>query len=177
MSEQAPEPQHWPADRMIREGHAEYADSADLEGLPDPALLAIAQICEVETYAPNECIPCLAGVVLAERAQEARNELLNTPPGGDPGLERQQPEPNSTVPVVDRFASHVRMLNSLVDELLSGPPIPPPEVSQAELAALVVGAEKWLANINSQGLELAPNQERIRAEIQRVIEKVKRSQQ
>lgn len=207
------EPQHWPTERMIADGHADYATFEDLEGLDEGVLVDIAQLCEVDSFEPDECVPCRAHVIVLERREAAENDAFkgeldrlhedaeaNAAWGASlereanhiaadtdhpfPRLEklvREQPPflpdpPPSEEPVVERFAWKVKELNDLVSELLEGPPIPPPNVTLPELGALVVGAKKWLAMIDAQGLELAPGQESVRQEIARVVKKVQRGE-
>lgn len=183
----AEEPQHWPTERMIAEGHADYATLEDLEGLGDAVLADIAELCEVDQFAPDECIPCRAHVIYLERkkyaelAQSDQEEVEEYVPEEreTPRLDalmQEAPVFEEPAPTVDRFAAKVKELNALVAELLEGPPIPPPNVTLSELAALTVGAEKWLKMIDAQGLELAPAQEQMKNEIERVIAKMRRNQ-
>lgn len=199
--------EHWPTERMITEGWAEFSIPEDLEGLPDEKLVEIATLCQVDQYSPDECIPCLAHVTLMERREAERERLetlapqevlwdlpglqealdqpmdtaILTGPGGAPfpdfGPDGGTPDPRPTVeevPVVERFAQQVGVLQGMVATLLDGPPIPPPGVSLEELGALVVGASRWLQMLDDQGLELAPAQQAVRAEISRVVAKVRR---
>jgi hypothetical protein len=172
-------PKHWPTERMIQEGHADYATPEDLEGLDDSLLVDIAQICEVDEMASEECIPCLALEMYHQRIDDARKQLeeIAPPPilpqvrieeipvedlGGDvqPFPEPiRAPEPDK--PVVERFAEQVRALDGLVAELLSGPPIPPPNVSLEELGLLTVAAQRWIRITEAQGVELSPTQEQV----------------
>lgn len=69
------EPEHWPTERMILEGHADYATPEDLEGLDDSLLVDIAMICDVDQFAPDECIPCKAHTMHLERIEEAKARL------------------------------------------------------------------------------------------------------
>lgn len=187
---------HWPGERMIAEGYSEYAVPEDLEGLSDEVLVNIAEVCQVNEFAPDECIPCLAHVTLMERREaekaqlEAMSPTLDAVDGYLPGLggamdmpldpdgllrgDATFPAETEEIPVVERFARQVRSLSDLVGELLEGPPIPPPDVSTNELAALVVGAERWVNIMDAQGIELAPQQQAVKNEIARVIAKVKR---
>lgn len=192
--EQTPELAHWPTERMILEGHADYAVPEDLEGLDEAILTDIAQLCEVDQYAPDECIPCLAHTMVldrrgiaAEMAEEAEAHaeimeeleedyptprlaatLAAVPPwtesdkyeGMEPprGLFPQE-DPDDT-PVADQFASKVAELSLLVEELLEGPPIPPPGVSLEDLALLTLAADKWVKMSEIQG-GLAPQQQQM----------------
>lgn len=174
--------EHWPTERMIESGHAEYATPEDLEGLPEERLIEIASLCQVDQYAPDECISCLAHVMLMEKREEEKARLLalaphilqeDEAPFPDPGGEPEVPEAEE-IPVVERFVQQVEALSDLVAELLEGPPIPPPGVSTEELAALVVGAERWINIMDGQGIQLAPQQEAVKNEIARVVAKVKR---
>jgi hypothetical protein len=195
-SETVEDPQHWPTERMIAEGH-DVVSVEELEALADETLRTLAHLCQVNAVG-DECVSCQAYVTLLERSMERTTDTLTPPEVPDyqpaaktevnhlpgdvfPPLEEDAPFPVPTdtrnaseIPVVERFASHVRTLSLLVDEMLEGPPIPPPNVTLAELGALVVGAKKWVAMIDAQGLELAPNQQQVKAEIERVIEKVQR---
>lgn len=175
VAEETPDLEHWPTERMIAEGHADYATPEDLEGLDDAILTDIAQLCEVDQFAPDECIPCLAHVTLLERRShdEAEDEPEHPFAFVD---EYFGPSTPKLEPPAQRFAAKVRELDALVAELLEGPPIPPPNVSLEELAALVVGAEKWVKMIDAQGLELAPAQKQVKDEIERVIAKTRRNQ-
>lgn len=189
-----------PEDR-IEEGE-EFATFEDLEGLDVDTLLRIASECDSNAE-PDSCVPCRAFAILMERSDQEEYqqvaeavedydttladgltdieetlglaEALDVPLDPDnllTGTTTEVPEPEETV--VQRFAQQVNALNSLVQELLTGPPIPPPNVTIQELAALVVGAEKWVRMIDAQGLELADNQKAVKTEIERVISKVRR---
>ena len=197
-------PQHWPTERMITEGHADYATPEDLDGLDNSLLIDIARLCDVETLEPDECIPCRAYTIIADR-EKTKEEGTQTAPSNTITYNPESPEDQARLqaeidaveagremprlsslmgepsrfqteekPVVERFADAVEGLQELVTELLEGPPIPPPNVTLEELGALVVGAKKWLSTLNAQGLELSPGQESVRQEIQRVVEKVQR---
>jgi hypothetical protein len=177
---ETPEPEHWPTERMIQEGHADYATKEDLEGLDESLLADIAQICDVDQFAPDECIPCLAHTMYLDR-QKAKLEALNPEEPAEPDSDHPTPkldalmaeEPKwvdspsdtvtniSNVPVAERFANHVRVLANLVEEMLEGPPIPPPNVSETELALLVVAAQRWIKITEAQGAELADSQQRL----------------
>lgn len=60
---------------------------------------------------------------------------------------------------LQEFARSVGYLNDLVQEMVSGPPIPPREVTLDELAVLVVAAQRWIKITEAQGIELAPTQQ------------------
>jgi hypothetical protein len=174
-------PQHWSTERMILEGYAEIATPEDLEQRTDESLVNIAKICEVEEAAPDECIPCAAYALYMDRQHERLAALAPTSPEDhEPSIEETQPrlvetmrmespfreEPAiqniSQVPVVERFADQVGVLQSLVTELLEGDPIPPPEVSLEELALLAVAAQKWVKITEAQGTEmLSPQQQAV----------------
>jgi hypothetical protein len=180
VTETTPESEHWPTERMIQEGHADYATPEDLEGLTDERLVEIAEICRVTTAAPDECIPCLAYATYMDRQKAKLEDMVHTIPGN---LDRDEPTPKldalmaeepqwvdppsdtvtniTNVPVAERFASHVRVLALLVEEMLEGPPIPPPNVTEAELALLVVGAQRWIRVTEAQGVDLAPEQQKV----------------
>lgn len=198
VSEQAAE--HWPTERMILEGHADYATPEDLEALPSSVLNDIAALCEVESMAPDECIPCLATSLVYQRMEKDRERLNSMnpteqefPPGIteamelplDPGgllagdVQAHKERYALYTSTVDQFTPHhrlelyLRQTQQALDEVMHGPPIPPKDVSLSELAALVVGAEKWVKLVDAQGLELAPEQEAVKEEIQRIITKVR----
>jgi hypothetical protein len=69
-----------------------------------------------------------------------------------------EPEVKDTA---SQFADKVAELQDLVTELLHGPPIPPPNVTVADLALLVVAADRWTKMTEGQGLELSPNQQAV----------------
>lgn len=189
------EPQHWPTERMIAAGET-YAIPEDLEGLSNSALQNLSEICEVPTAAPDECIPCLAYAIIMDRHRETLEEAeakLAEPFGPEPtddGLLAAEEEifaaPTSfpeqispsdlpeDKPVVERFAERVKALSDLVEELLEGPPIPPPGVTQGELALLVVAAQRWVKITEAQGVALAPDQEQILAATKTLIERMNR---
>lgn len=166
------QPEHWPTERMVQEGHADYATFEDLEGLDVNLLQDIAVLCEADEFAPEECIPCRAHVKVLEQREEAEPDPV--PAATEQAAEvSEDPVQNiSLVPPAERFASQVRVLNLLVEEMLSGPPIPPRHVSMEELAVLIVGAEKWVQM--TAEVELAPGPAAMRHEIQRVIAKIRR---
>lgn len=153
--------QHWPTERMVMEGHAEFATPEDLEGLTDEALWEVSNICTVEEMAPEECIPCLALVkVIENHSAEAEDDtpkldnLLHMP------SVFTSPEEPEAVPVAEQFASKVAELSLLVEELLNGPPIPPPNVSLPDLALLTMAADKWVKMSEIQG-GLLPEQQQV----------------
>jgi hypothetical protein len=178
-------PQHWSTERMILEGYAEIATPEDLEQRTDESLANIAKICEVEEAAPDECIPCAAYALYMDRQRERLaalapnadlaahvekqvSEAIKEPIeeelflGKPPFREEPAIQNISQVPVVERFANQVGVLQSLVTELLEGDPIPPPEVSLEELALLTVAAQKWIRIIEAQGTEtLSPQQQAV----------------
>ena len=181
-------PQHWTTERMILEGHADYATREDLEGMDEGLLIDISKICEVPTAAPEECIPCLAYAMVMERREEQRHALENMNPAtpdaqetikevvdppadavGPDLLSKQKPRKEaSPFPGESRHADPtqeihrtVRYLDGLLEELLNGPPIPPRDVTTEELAILVVAAQRWIKITEAQGVELAPTQQRL----------------
>lgn len=194
VTEQTSEEGHWPTERMILHGHADYATPGDLEGLDTGLLRDIAQICEVEEYAPEECIPCLAGTMVIDRIAEAKERLDNMAPHETPEDTKVLPEqvdweaegaagvPEDVYTVYNHptepdpwyvLRSNLEALQQQLDMALNGPPIPPKDISLEELAALVIGAEKWVKLVDAQGLELAPEQEAVKEEIQRIVAKVR----
>jgi hypothetical protein len=188
-------PQH-PEHVYYEDGSEVTAES--LDRLDDETLWFIAAQCPVDVVAAEDCLACLANAIAADRQQQ-RNGQSSASPGEEeipfelPGLKeavetpftedevtRLTGDPEWEPPGGDarhadpakEFARQVGYLQSLVDEMLSGPPIPPRDVSLEELAALVVGSRKWLDM--TQGLDLAPATQAMRDEIQRVVEKVQR---
>jgi hypothetical protein len=180
VSETEKEPlEHWPTERMVLAGHADYAMREDLADLPDADLIKVANICTLSEFAPEECIPCYAHTMYLDR-QKARLEEMDPDIPDDEvydenGEFRETPKLNELVnetmsfiepdvkpePVADRFAAKVEELNDLVREMLSGPPIPPKDVSVTDLALLVVGAERWVKMTEAQGVELSDNQQQV----------------
>ncbi len=171
--------EHWPTERMILEGHADYAVPEDLEGLDISILTDIAQLCEVNQYAPEECIPCLAHTMVndlrkasAEQAveeyvpdEEVYDEEVPTPKL-DTLLHAVPPWTGSDIgpddtPVADQFASKVAELSLLVEELLEGPPIPPPNVTVPDLALLTLAADRWVKITDAQGVDFGPEQQQM----------------
>lgn len=178
------QPQHWPTERMIEEGHTEYATPEDLEALPESILADIAQLCEVDEFAPDECIPCLAHVLFLKRQAPTDQpqhpvvaDYVSVPvsdeepgplPEGIPevaddyaGIAEAEREIFAPEAVAERFARQVGVLDALVKELLEGPPIPPPGVTLEELSLLVVGAQRWIAITEAQGVELSLPQQQV----------------
>jgi hypothetical protein len=183
------EPQHWPTERMVLEGHADYATLEDLKDLDDGLLVDIAQICDVNEFAPDECIPCAAHVMFLERQRE-RADALNPPDSADDGteefpetpatteenmtaledevadqghriedLQEQGQEPAPQGHRAEHLLTVVRQLEALLEEVLHGPPIPPKDVSLTELGLLVLAADRWVKVTEAQGVELSPNQQ------------------
>lgn len=182
-----PEPQHWPTERMILEGHAEWATHEDFEGVGDDILLKIAEICEVPDTQPDECIPCWAYAEYMERQQNRLTEMAPDMPepetlfetDGDaeyPVKEEDSSKSDEESSFTDRpvFAQQarhadpvmevhrtVKYLDGLLEEVLNGPPIPPKDVTVAELAMLVIAADKYIRMTEAQGVELASNQQQV----------------
>lgn len=180
--EQAPE--HWSTERMILQGHAEYATREDLADASDEVLVDVAGICEVTQADPDGCIPCWAYAEYLERQQKRLEDMAPRDPRADeddddhgaqefdpegsdydeydtPKLDALMSEPvdtraRSEVPVVERFANHVAVLQADIAEMLDGPPIPPKDVSLSDLALLVLAADKWVNITEAQGLDLSP---------------------
>lgn len=185
--EDTPTDVHKPEAWMLVNGYAEEALEDDLRALPDERLREIALLCTAETYQPDECVPCLAHVLLSERIQARKDaqeppEEPQVPSNAGETLNDQgkivyatdlSPEPTNR-PIEKVFAEKVNELQHIVEDLLAGPPIPPREVSYDELAALVVGAEKWVQMMDAQGMELAPKQEAIKERVVAAIKKIRR---
>lgn len=179
------EPEHWPTERMIEEGHADYATPEDLEGLPDNLLSDIAVLCEVDQYAaPDECVPCLALTMILDRRAAERERLENmapTPVEDDeeretpkldalmketPSFEESEavgsiPVEVSRRPYVEILQLQLAAMQNTLEEIVNGPPIPPKDVSLEELALLVVAADRWIKMTEAQGVELATNQQQV----------------
>ena len=179
MSEQE-QPQHWPYERWEEAGYQPIT-AEEMYSASDGELMGMAAVCEVENLDPENCIPCRAMAIVGDRM----NARMESQPEVDTEFEEfTPPEPLSsedlakaldpTKSPVERFAAAVHDLNELVEEMLHGDPIPPKDVSLEELAVLVVASKKWVALLDAQGLELAPSQEALKREVERVIEKVQR---
>jgi hypothetical protein len=166
------QPQHWPTDRMINEGHSDYATHEDFDGLPDDILKDVADLCEVEEAAPDECIPCWAYAEYLERQKRRLAEMAPKDPEVVAEMEQIEEEPETPKldalvseadtftepemkPIASQFAAKVEELSLLVQELLDGPPIPPKDVSMSDLALLVLAADRWVNMTESQGMELS----------------------
>ncbi len=154
---------HLTPEAMIARGD-EIATFKDLEGLDYDALLDLARICPVDTVDADSCVPCRAYAMAmdiektgAEEAEEYQPtpRLDATMAGEDPWAVRDD------APVVDRFVHQVNTLNDLVQELLMGPPIPPPGVTLDELATLVVATQKWIRMTEAGGADLSDNQQAV----------------
>jgi hypothetical protein len=78
--------EHWSTERMILEGHADYATAEDLEGLDDSLLLDISKICEMDVMSPDECIPCMALAMHLDRQRERLENLAPKDEHLDPNL-------------------------------------------------------------------------------------------
>lgn len=65
------------------------------------------------------------------------------------------------VPLQERFAQVVHLLDDMVTTFLEGPPIPPANVSRDELALLVVAAQQWIKITEAQGFQLAAPQQQM----------------
>lgn len=190
MSETQQPLEHWPTERMVFEGHADYALPEDLEGLPEETLKEVAGICEVNEFAPDECVSCLAHTMWLELQRKKLEDMApEEPHPGDiavmPEVEdvasseeneaddfTQQdvnhpaydPVRDFSLPPVERLHHEVKVINEIMDEILHGPPIPPKDVTVEELALLALGATKWVesAEFNvSQGLELSSQQRQV----------------
>lgn len=172
------QPQHWPTERMINEGHPDVATAGDLVELDVDALYAVAEICKVTEMAPDECIPCLAFATGLERQSAEQNasieetlaeidaeegeflprlavSLAAVPPWTESDI-----APDDT-PVADQFASKVAELSLLVEELLEGPPIPPPNVTISDLALLTLAADRWVKITDAQGVSFGAEQQQM----------------
>lgn len=203
MSEQPLE--HWPTERMVLEGHTEYALREDLDDLSDEDLAKVAEICIVNEFAPDECIPCYAHTVYLDRQQKHLEDMApdvpeefstdhplrealedmapedpepfilpdmkdRTSSDEDEAEDFTQPDANHpaydpvrdfSLPPVERMHHEVKVLNEIMEEILHGPPIPPKDVSVAELAMLVIAADKYIRMTEAQGVELATNQQQV----------------
>jgi hypothetical protein len=174
VSETEKEPlEHWPTERMVFAGHAEVAMRDDLEGLSNEDLAKVAEICIVNEFAPDECIPCYAHTLYLDRQKNRLEEMapeLPEPEYPTPKLDSLVSEDNNFTdpevstevkPLAEQFATKVEELDLLVRELLQGPPIPPPNVSLAELGMLVIAADKYIKMTDAQEVELSENQQQI----------------
>lgn len=189
------EEKHWPAQRMQEEGYADYMTVEDVEKADDDTLAVLATLCAVDEMQPNECMSCLALAVKSERAhQEAIDHLAAGQPVEEvatdyesyetpfeeeqevstPKLDALMSEPDvfEPVPVADQFHAKVQELALLAEQMLAGPPIPPPNVSLEDLATLVLGSKRWLAMVEAQGAQFAPDQEAVRQRIQQVVSRL-----
>lgn len=180
VTEQTPEePQHWPAERMINEGHAEYATKEDLESLGFSELAEIARICEAPEFAPDECIPCLAHVMYLEK------ETPEPDPDGDDDAEEPQiiPELYERAQKVlhedypehaqenrharemrhaDPYKEIERTVNYLAKLMgeVNGPPRAR-DLTEVELALLTLGAARWVKMTDAQGVALREEQQQM----------------
>jgi hypothetical protein len=172
-------PQHWPTERMIAGGHADYATPGDLEELDAQTLESISQICAVPVVAPDECIPCLAYVKWLEMVKVQFEDVAPQVPDFEPAAEPSEvdagwPNPQDDLPdapweppggparhadPVREIARQAKYLQDLVDEMLDGPPIPPRDVSLDELALLTVAAQRWVKITDAQGVDLSSDQQ------------------
>ena len=171
MSEQPLE--HWPTERMVLEGHAEVAVREDLEDLSDEELAKVAEICVVNEFAPDECIPCYAHTVYLDRQKDRLEDMAPDLPEDDDfgsvetskldALVEETPvfEQPTKRPPVERLQLQVAMLQTTLEEIIDGPPIPPKDVSMEELALLVVGADRWVKMTEAQGVDLSPPQQAV----------------
>jgi hypothetical protein len=207
VSETEKEPlEHWPTERMVLAGHAEVAMRDDLEGLSDEDLAKVAEICIVNEFAPDECIPCYAHTLYLDRQKNRLEEMApelpepeylhetdadaeypvdhplrkmlteGAPEDPEPFVlpdmkdraESGESEADTSFPIgvnrrpyVDILWEQVRNLNLTLEEILNGPPIPPKDVSMAELALLVLAADKYVKMTDAQGVELSDNQQQV----------------
>lgn len=175
MTDQEPEePQHWPTERMITEGHAEYATVDDLRPLDIDTLSGIADLCEVGLAAPDECIPCWAYAEIQERRKPPEED---EPEGEDPVLSDPlitgpvdtEPVAPLTTVLRQQALSFIETLNAVLD----GPPIPPKDVSLEELATLTLAAKNWIRLMDAQGLELSPKQQILLDETRRLVSRLR----
>lgn len=178
-----PEPEeHQTPERRMAEGKM-IATFADLEGgLTKTELAEVAAECKAEGEDPETCVSCRALHILFPDADTPNLDALMQEPSifeeGVPVPELLEVADRILAedrPVAEVFAEKVRELESLVSTMLEGPPIPPPNVSLEELAAILVGAEKWVSLVRAQGLELGERQEAMVNEVERVVNKIKRS--
>jgi hypothetical protein len=73
-------------------------------------------------------------------------------------LHEQGQEPAPQGHRAEHLLTVVRQLEALLEEVLHGPPIPPKDVSLAELGLLVLAADKWVKITEVQGTDLSPSQ-------------------
>lgn len=159
------------------------------KNLSNADLQAIAGDCEVDAMDPENCVPCLASVALMERLTADEGGQSSAGPGEEEIpfenadeepkviselLELAQRHPVEPKPVAQEFAEQVGVLQNLVQTMLLGPPIPPPNVSLDELAILAVASQKWLAIIDAQDVELAANQEQFRQAVRTLVARIRR---
>lgn len=177
---------HWPTELLIEIGN-DIATREDLAELSLGELWEFAKTCEMPELAPDECVPCYAHTMALEQTEQAQQALSPDvpdvpeyePPADaatealdlveeEPGFPRLEDLMESKPPwaqenrhsdPVQEFARSVGYLNDLVQEMVSGPPIPPREVTLDELAVLVVAAQRWIKITEAQGIELAPAQQ------------------
>jgi hypothetical protein len=195
VSETEKEPlEHWPTERMVLAGHAEVAMRDDLEGLSDEDLAKVAEICIVNEFAPDECIPCYAHTLYLDRQKNRLEEMAPELPEPEylhetdadaeypvdhplPGMKDRAESGESEADGVTEWPAHARQarhadpvlevhrtvkyLDGLLEEVLNGPPIPPKDVTVAELAMLVIAADKYIRMTEAQQVELATNQQQV----------------
>ena len=157
-----------------------YTQFEELMALSDEDLVAISTLCPALEYDSVNCVPCRAAEIVLERVGHAPEILAPKEEAEEyipmPKLDAlmAEPPPFEARPVAEQFAEKVAELDLLVKQVLSGPPIPPPNVSLDDLAALVVAAEMWVKTINAQGLELGPTQAAVKTHVEMLIERLRR---
>lgn len=198
------QPQHSTPEDRIGAGSV-IATFEDLEGLTQDQLYEVANECLVEILDSTICVPCRATEILMEGDEETRAmalAILENPLGTDQSMgETVMPEPrvqgvNDLLPpeptteestafeselpqeedVRILFARQVHALNLTVKQMLEGAPIPPPNVSVEELAALVVGADLWLKDMDAriaEGFALTDPYEERRQHIALIVGRLK----
>lgn len=171
MPDTTPPAGHLTQEDMIAQGQ-EFATFEDLEGLSDAQLVQILELCplDADEESIDSCVPCRAFKIFKDRQEES--EETEDHPIQTPRLEAwpspfREAEDLSVVERIRGLAEEIaRLVNEDSDPVLG--------VTTEDLAALTVGAKKWLAVVASGGLELASNQERIKERIEAAVAKVQR---
>jgi hypothetical protein len=197
-----PDMRHSTPEDRVRAGH-EIALFEDLEGLPESRLNEIMLECPVEPGDPDICVPDRAYAILMGRRKEAADRALHKleNPTGVPLTEAEDdnwsqdtaaedlleplamhsslaeslPHPELGEDVRDVFIKQVTNLNATVQRMLNGPPIPPPNVTVSDLAALKIGAEEWVKHmhkIREEGFSLNSDHVRILTAVENVLRRM-----
>lgn len=178
---------HYTWDEVRALPDVEIAEQDDITAAPLNTVEILSSLCAADILDPDACPGCFATTVLYERQQEASEDETDAeeyipPPTSDVSEDIPEDQKSITaenmslIPVAERFANQVRVLSRMVDEMLAGPPIPPREVSLEELAALVLGSERWLSTIDAskaQGFIIGEQQENIVSVVRQTVAKVK----